>query len=264
MPHIEKTAPGGFCWAELATSDQNAAKTFYSALFGWEVFDSPMGPDELYTMFSLGGRNTGAAYTLRPDMKAAGVPPHWMLYMNVASTDESTEKIKAAGGQVFMGPFDVMTYGRMSAVADPTGAAFCIWQDREHTGFGITGEPGTFCWADLRTRDVDAASKFYTDVFGWGLVKDGRAETGMPAYLHIQNGETMIGGIPPAEHLPPGVPPHWGLYFYVADCAASTEKATALGATIKMGPMNIPGVGDMCLLADPQGAFFTLFTPEKK
>ena len=264
MPHIEKTAPGGFSWVELNTTDQNAAKTFYSKLFGWEILDSPMGPDEVYTMFSLEGRNTGAAATLRPEMKAAGVPPHWLLYINVASADESTEKVKAAGGQVFMGPFDVMTYGRMSAVADPAGASFCLWEDRDHSGFGITGVPGTLCWADLRTRDVEGASKFYSDVFGWKLIKDGRAETGTPEYLHIQNGEEMIGGMPPAEQLPPGVPAHWGIYFYVTDCAASTEKAKALGATVQMGPINIPHVGDMCLVADPQGASFALFTPEKK
>ena len=67
MANIDKHSPGDFSWIELGTTDQNAAKKFYSQLFGWAVFDAPMGPDEFYTMFSLEGRNTGAAYTLKKE-----------------------------------------------------------------------------------------------------------------------------------------------------------------------------------------------------
>lgn len=263
MPHIEKTAPGNFSWVELATTDQNAAKVFYSALFGWDVFDSPMGPGEFYTMFSLEGRNTGAAFTLTGDMKAMGVPPNWTLYISVASADETAARIKAAGGTLMKEPFDVMTYGRMAVAADPAGAVFCIWQDGDHTGIGITGVPGTLCWADLLTRDVPKASQFYADVFGWTYKVD-ESTPGHGGYLHIRNGEEFIGGMPPAEHMPPGVPPHWMLYFYVTDCAASTEKAVALGAKVHMGPMAIEKVGTMTILDDPQGAGFALFTPEQR
>ena len=61
MGNIEKHAPGPFCWFELATTDQNAAKKFYTSLFGWAVNDSPIGPDDFYSMFKLDGRDTGAA-----------------------------------------------------------------------------------------------------------------------------------------------------------------------------------------------------------
>ena len=51
---------GSFCWFELATTDQAAAKSFYTALFSWTVDDSPIGADEFYSMFKLGGKDTGA------------------------------------------------------------------------------------------------------------------------------------------------------------------------------------------------------------
>ena len=42
--------PGTFSWAELATSDQDAAKRFYSQLFGWTYSDQPLGDGQTYSM----------------------------------------------------------------------------------------------------------------------------------------------------------------------------------------------------------------------
>jgi hypothetical protein len=258
MAHIDRYAPGSFCWFELATSDQNAAKSFYGSLFGWETADMPMGPGDFYTMFKLEGRHTGAAYTLKAEMKAQGIPPHWAIYIAVESADGTAAKAEQAGGKVLAPPFDVYDAGRMAPVLDPTGAAFCIWQEKRDHGAGIAGVPGTFCWADLCTKDVAAASKFYRDVFGWQIAPGEHDSSG---YLHIKNGESFIGGIPPAEHQNPHVPPHWMLYFYVTDADASTAKAKELGGQVYMGPMAIEKVGDMSVVADPQGATFALFTP---
>src|SRR5689334_15597364 len=69
MAIIEKHAPGSFCWVELATSDQAAAKDFYSKLFDWTPNDFPMGPGDFYTIFRLEGRDTAAAATMRPEPK---------------------------------------------------------------------------------------------------------------------------------------------------------------------------------------------------
>src|ERR1700686_3121492 len=67
MPTIEKHAPGNFCWIELATTDQNAAISFYSKIFGWAANNMPMGPDDFYTIFRLEGSDAAAGCTLRPD-----------------------------------------------------------------------------------------------------------------------------------------------------------------------------------------------------
>src|SRR5271165_540510 len=126
MPHIERHAPGSFSWIELATSDQSAAKTFYTTLFGWNFEDSPMGPNEFYTMFKLEARDCGAAYTQRGDEVQMHVPPHWNLYISVASADETAKKAAELGAKVLAPPFDVFTFGRMAVIQDPTGAVFCL------------------------------------------------------------------------------------------------------------------------------------------
>lgn len=84
---INNAKPGSFCWFELATSDQAAAKKFYGGLFGWTANDNPMGPDAFYTMFQLRGRNVGAAYTLDSDQAKQGVPPHWGTYVAVTNVE---------------------------------------------------------------------------------------------------------------------------------------------------------------------------------
>ena len=246
-----------FCWAELATSDQPAAKKFYESLFGWTAADSPMGPGQFYTMFKLSGRDTGAAYTLKPEMVASHVPPHWGLYISVADADETARKAAGLGAGTIMPPFDVFDAGRMAVFHDPTGAAFSIWQAHKNPGFGVVGEPNAFCWADLMTPDPKKAEKFYSGLFGWKL------EVGQHGgdYLHIKNGEHYIGGIPPAGSAGPGVPPHWSIYFQVANTDASTEKAKSLGARIYMPPTTMENVGRWSVAADPQGASFALFQP---
>jgi predicted enzyme related to lactoylglutathione lyase len=255
MPLIDKHPHGAFSWIELGTTDQNAAKHFYTSLFGWQFVDNPMGPNDFYTMFTLDGRNAAAAYTLRADQTLLGVPAHWNLYIDVENADYTSTRATELGASIMAGPFDVFTFGRMAVIADPTGAVFSIWEAQSHTGIGVSGQHGSLCWADLSTPDPATASKFYADLFGYEFVP------GEGGYLHIKNGHEYIGGVPPASARSRNAPPHWLIYIQVEDCRASTETAKALGASIYAGPMDIPKVGIMTVLADPQAATFALFQP---
>jgi predicted enzyme related to lactoylglutathione lyase len=256
MANIDQHPAGSFCWIELNTNNQSAAKSFYSDLFGWNPEDAPMGPNDYYTMFKLQGRDAAAGCTLRQEQRAQGVPPHWMIYITVESADASAAKAQQLGGTVLAPAFDVMDAGRMAVVQDPTGAVFCIWQANKSTGIGIAQVAGTLCWADLSTPDVKRASDFYSGLFGWQLITDPKDPSG---YVHIKNGEHFIGGVPPAAHRQPGVPPHWLAYFQVDDVDASANKAKALGANLYLAPMTMEGVGRMSVIADPQGAAFAIF-----
>src|SRR5215213_11697051 len=146
MSTITQHAPGTFCWFELATTDHDAGNQFYSKLFGWEVDTQPAGPGMTYTIHRLAGRDAAAAHGMAPPHYPAGTPSHWLAYLAVENVDETLEKVKAAGGKVLTGPFDVMDYGRMGVCQDPAGATFAIWQARKNTGVGVTGEPGSFGW----------------------------------------------------------------------------------------------------------------------
>src|ERR1035438_7527307 len=242
MTNIDKHPAGSFCWIELHTTDQNAAKTFYNSLFGCEAQDMPMGPNDFYTFFNIGDRSVAAGCTLRPDERSMGVPPHWMIYITVDSADAAAAKAEQLGGKILAPAFDVMDAGRMAVVQDPTGAVFCVWQANKSHGIGIAQVNGTLCWADLSTPDAKRASDFYSGLFGWQIAADPKDKSG---YLHIKNGEQFIGGVPPASYRRPGVPPHWMAYFQVDDVDASANKAKELGASLYLPPMTTEGGGSM-------------------
>jgi predicted enzyme related to lactoylglutathione lyase len=254
MPTVEQHAPGSFCLVELATSDQDAAKQFYSQLFAWSVVDHPMDHGGLYTMFQTGGRDAASAYTMSREME--GIPPHWDLYISVENADGAASRARELGGQVLAQPFDVMQYGRMAVLRDPTGAAFRIWQPKQSIGIGVAGVPGTLCWADLNSPDRPRAKQFYESLFGWTVTAGDKDPS---EYMHIQNGRQYIGGMLPKQHQPPNAPPHWLPYFLVEDVDASARKAESLGGKTLMPPAAIPDGGRFAVLADRQGAVFAIF-----
>ena len=210
-----------------------------------------MGPNEFYTLLEKAGRDAAAACTLRPDQK--GVPPHWQVYVAVERADAAATRARDLGGTVLAPPFDVMDSGRMAVIQDPTGAVFAVWEARRHPGLGVVDEPGAFCWAELLTRDTSKAAAFYKALFGWGTGGD-------PRYTEWKNGDRSIGGMMEIQKDWGDVPPHWLVYFQVADCEASTAKAQELGARVFMPPTAINENLRLSVLADPQGAVFALFT----
>lgn len=118
-------------------------------------------------------------------------------------------------------------------------------------------QPGAFSWNELITPDPAAAITFYTQVLGWTVEADTSA--GIP-YNTIKTAGRPIGGImaPPPDQ--PAMPPTWGVYITVADVDETLQKAEALGGRVLMPAMDIPTVGRMALLADPQGATFMVIT----
>jgi predicted enzyme related to lactoylglutathione lyase len=256
LPKIENHAPGTFCWVELATTDPSAAKGFYSELFGWTASDSPIGENEYYTRFRLNGDDVAAAFTLSAEERRV-VPPHWHLYVAVESAERAAERTKELGGKVIEPPFDMQSFGRMALRQDPTGAYISVWQGRDHKGISVSHENGTFCWADLSTPDPARARQFYEGLFGWTV---GPAPNYPPEYLLIQHGGRPIAGIRPASQRDPNVPPHWALFFLAADVDGAAARAKELGGTVHLGPISMGGAR-MAVLADPQGAAFSMIRP---
>lgn len=250
--------PGTFCWIELATSDSEGAKKFYTELFGWEFADNPMGPDMVYTMLRQDGKEVAALYKLMPEMTAQGIPPHWLSYVAVESADDTAAKAKELGGTLMKEPFDVFTYGRMAVIQDPTGAVFALWQPGTHKGVGLSGIPNTLCWNELATRDTEKAGAFYTGLFGW----DKNVQQMGPdfTYTSFMSGERSVGGMYVPTPEMGDIPPNWLVYISVADVDATTNRAVELGAKVCAPPMDIPGVGRFAALMDPQGAGFAVIT----
>jgi predicted enzyme related to lactoylglutathione lyase len=238
-------APGTFSWAELVTSDADAAKAFYTEVFGWDYHDNPMGDGMVYSTALVDGKAAGALFA------SADQPPHWNCYVTVASADESTRKAGELGATVMAEPFDVMEVGRMSVIVDPTGAALCLWEPRQHIGAAVVNQPGALTWNDLVSPDPDAAARFYGELFGWTYMDI--PDSG--GYRVIRNGERSNGGMSRHEDAPAA----WLPYFGHEDADAVHGRIAELGGRALTEPMSI-GAGRIAVLADPQGAVFAVWT----
>jgi predicted enzyme related to lactoylglutathione lyase len=257
LPEFTAHPKGTFSWPELATTDQKAGVAFYRSLFGWDVNEQPIGPTEIYSMFQLRGKEVAAAYTMRPEERQTGAPPHWNAYVTVPSADEAAKRAQELGGKVFAPPFDVMDAGRMAVLQDPTGAVFQVWEAKRSIGAKILDEPGALCWTELATRDTKTAEKFYTQLFGW--TAKASAPGGMEYTEFSVQGKPGIGMMPMPAEVPAQVPAYWMPYFQVTDCDASASKAKELGAKLIVPPTDIPSTGRFAVVSDPQGAVFAIF-----
>jgi predicted enzyme related to lactoylglutathione lyase len=239
-------APGTFSWAELATSDADAAKAFYTSVLGWEYEDSDVGDGQVYTMARRDGKNVGALFRSEQ-------PPHWNCYVTVTSADEAAARAQELGATVMMEPFDVMDVGRMSVIGDPAGAALCLWEPRQSIGAQLVNTPGSMTWNELVTNDPDGAARFYGGLFGWEFEEI--PESG--GYRVIKNGDRVNGGLTSQES--PGA--NWIPYFGHDDVERAIEEIPGLGGQVLTGPVRMPA-GSIGVFADPQGAVFALWTGE--
>lgn len=257
MPKVDSHAHGHPSWADLATTDQDAAKTFYGELFGWTYEDNAMpGIDEVYSMAQLNGDYAGAIFTQAPEQTAAGIPSMWTTYLTVDDADAVFAKVSAAGGVPMMEPFDVMDAGRMALVQDPSGGVVGLWQAKDHHGRGVENEPGAVVWNELQSTDADAASRFFTELLGWE-VSASEMDMQMDYRMVKVGGEDATVGILQMTEDWGGMPTHWATSFAVADCDATSEMATSLGGTVLVEPNDIPP-GRFAVLIDPQGAAFAI------
>jgi predicted enzyme related to lactoylglutathione lyase len=253
MGERTKYTPGTFCWTDLTTTDPEAAKSFYSALFGWEVVDMPAGEGIVYSMTRIDGKEVAAISAQPEQQREAGAPPAWNSYVSVESADSALERAKAVGGTVHAPAFDVLEAGRMGVVQDPQGAYFLVWEPKQHIGASLVNAPGALSWNELATTDVDAAAAFYRDLFGWSVEPVEGME--MP-YMIVKNQDGWNnGGIRPAQGPEPS---YWLTYFGSEDVDASLAKVSELGGEELLGAMDI-GAGKIAIVHDPQGAVFGLY-----
>lgn len=115
--------------------------------------------------------------------------------------------------------------------------------------------PGTFCWADLATSDVEGAGRFYSQLFGWTVHPIDDPNAG--GYTMLRIGDKDVAALAPKQD--PNQPTAWTTYVAVEDADKTVEIAQSNGATVVMPPFDVFDAGRMAILVDPAGAVFALW-----
>lgn len=246
MPTRDSYEPGRPCWVDLATSDPEAARSFYGELFGWTAEVDPDPAAGGYSQFHQDGARVAGC---GPAM-GEGAPSVWTTYIASDDVDATATLIEASGGTTMVPPMDIFEAGRMGLFADPTGAVFGVWQAKQHTGAELVNEPTGWTWSHLLTGDKAKAIEFYGAVFGW----EERNDPTWGDYIALGDGE-IASASEMDDSLPAGVPPHWSVAFSVPDAGEAQARAVQLGGTA-VGPVDDMGPAKQASAMDPQGAMF--------
>jgi predicted enzyme related to lactoylglutathione lyase len=258
MSERREYAPGEFCWVDLATTDLEAAKAFYTDVLGvdWQVAPGPPEATGGYGFLVKDGKPVAGIGPVREEVDS----PAWSSYVKVEDADATAERVRSAGGQVLAGPMDLPNEsGRAAVCQDPTSAVICIYQQQRHRGAELVNEPGTWTWTNLLTRDIERVQDFYGQVFGWTATQP----EGAPDFIwnwQVEGQrwpEGLAGLMRIGTDMPPNAPPYWQVYLMVEDVDQAVEKTKAAGGRLIFGPLDTP-IARIATVFDPQGASVSL------
>ena len=185
------------------------------------------------------------------DVSSRDLPATVAFYTSLFGWDS----FEPPGGTVLGGPFDVMGAGRMGVFMDDGGAVFSVWQPGDHKGAQVVNEPNSLSWNELASSDIEKSKTFYNKVFGWSSETNSMGDM---TYTEFKVGDRSIAGMMALGPMhPPGTPPHWLVYFAVADTDATMARAAGLGGKALSPAVDIP-IGRFAVMADARGVVFAV------
>jgi len=244
---------GKLVWADLFTSDQLAAQTFYTGLFHWTSAtierETPSGRHS-YVILSNEGRPL-AGIAVRPRALKDEVRGRWVGYVSVKDVPLALATVTTLGGRVVFPDKSLPQRGTQAIFSDPEGALLGVIHSSSGDPGEFRPEAGDWTWAEHFARDVGAALRFYHGVFAYDITRDDRVNQ-PNAFILSSRGyaRASLAPLPAKPHARPG----WLLFLRVADASASVAKAVSLGGEVLVAPKQVDPSTRLAILRDPVGA----------
>jgi len=250
MVELVKRYPENFfCWIDLESTDAEGARQFYSTVFGWEFRN--IGKEENYYQaehvgFAVCGLSQSNISTTR-----------WHSYIHTADAAALAESARDLGSPETGDVKQLGDLARIAEITDPTGGAFRVWEPINHIGAHIVNEPQSWIWNHLFTHNVDVAEQFYADLFGWTSEIEASLEDNQ---TYFRLGDRLIAGMVrmSPKYFPESTSSFWSICIRVHDCDAAADLARSAGGGVLIEPRNIPNVGRLATIVDPQGGRFQI------
>src|SRR6185369_7933509 len=239
--------PGKFVWADLVTDDVLVAQKFYTAMFGWKVYD--------YGGYLVGHSDDrplcGMFQRPRPKDKPES-KPRWFGYISVGSVEKARRAVTQAGGRVLAEPKKLPKRGEQAVFADPEGAVFGVVKSSAGDPEDFLAEPGEWIWIQLMSRDGRKAAEFYRAVSGFEIVENTKSNR-LSDYVLTSEGYAR-GTIRTMRNPEPKVQPTWLPFVRVKNLTESVTLAKQLGGKVLVEPKPEFLEGKVAVIADPTGA----------
>jgi uncharacterized protein len=250
LARIDSVHVGDPCWIDLATTDESAARAFYSGVLGWTAGEADASRGG-YFMFLHDGVPIAGAMSIPRDDPMSDT---WNLYLRSDDAAATVDASSRHGGSTLVPAMAVDGLGTMAMITDPGGATIGVWQPGSSHSFGAIAEPGAPQWFELHSRDYREAVDFYASVFGWTTSVMGDSDE-FRYTVSQRDGANVAGVMDASGFLPEGVPSMWTVYFGVANADDALKAAASLGGTIVASAEDSP-YGRVATVADPGGAVF--------
>ena len=249
---------GLFVWHEVGTTDLQIGEDFYSKIAGWKAESWSQNPSS-YKLFVTRREPKAGLYLITDSPNTLTPPPHWLSYIGTPDVDATVRQAVELGGKVAVPAYNVPKVGRMAHLQDPQGALFAVSSQEQRSRYKDP-QLGDFSWHELLTTNWQTAFDFYAKLFGWEKMQ--AMDMGpQGTYQIFGTGGHQLGGMFNPGGLSGG--PLWIPYVMVGDARRTAEIAKEAGATIALGPMEVPG-GDWVFTGlDRQGAMFAAHSKKR-
>lgn len=241
---------GKLVWADLATSDPDAARRFYGELFGW-TFTSVGSGGQAYALAHLDGAAI-AGIVRRADRSEERSRSRWIPFLSARDVPATERAVAHAGGKSLVASRTIAARGTLAVFADAEGAVFGALDSTSGDPGDYLPEVGDWIWAQLLSRNADKAAAFYAGLAGYVPVEAESAASSRSLLL-TRDGYARASILQiPAGH--EELRPDWLLYVRVADVSKASASAERLGGRILLAASAALYQGRVAVIADPGGA----------
>ena len=241
--------PGSVRWFDLLTEDATAASAFYADLFGWDVQRQDEGRYIVTHDGELVAGINEISRTLGEVSEAT-----WLVGVVVEDLQASVAAVRRLDGSVLRDVSTAEGLARWAAVEDPHGGQLLLLEPLRVRNLGEQPGPGHLVWTELWTTDVEAASRFYTEVIGWERGDRGHPDGEYP--LFESAGEPRAGLVLiETDEIRTG----WAPYIGVENLQATLARVRELGGAVLLEPSREIYDGLVAIVADPTGVGFLIY-----
>jgi len=236
---------GKVIWHDLITPDLEAAKRFYSALFGWSYRDLSGS----YSVAYSGGEAVGGIFQ-RPLRSGAQRQPLWLTFIAVGDAGQAARLAEQNGAKILAGPSSRPNRGEQAVLSDPEGAMFGVLTSSNGDPPDYQADPGAWIWSVLLVHDSDQEATFYQKIFDYEVFDISEGE---PLQVVLSSQDYARATVRPLARGARGRP-RWLGFVRVEDVASAASKAQSLGARVLVEPRTDRHGGRIAVIADPAGA----------